>query len=184
MSAWTKTCARRRLAALPLRRHSFDLVTLGCAWHWCETEPLLREVAQVLGPGGWLVVYDSYFLGLRPESSELSDWLDAEYYPRVPRTPRNPLPDPSTDAPPPFVHAGVGGVDEWIPMTLERLVTYLTTQSSTIAGVETGAVSLAAAESLLREGLARFFPDPETPVPFHFGGPIWFLRRADTRGVP
>ena len=54
--------------ALPLRSGTFDLVSIGLAYHWCDAERFLAEAARVLRSNGWLVVYDSGLVGGSPES--------------------------------------------------------------------------------------------------------------------
>jgi SAM-dependent methyltransferase len=167
--------ARARGEALPVAGASIDLVTIGCAYHWCDTEAFLAEAARILRSGGWLVVYDNHFFGQTPRSSELSDWLVAEHWAQLPRAPRNRMPDPATFSHDSFDLVGTDFVEEWISMTREALVTYLTTQSGASASIESGAETLEELENRLREGVSRFVP--EGPSTFRFAGPVHYLRR-------
>ncbi len=45
---------------LPLRDHSFNLVTVAQAIHWCEPESTRREFLRLLRPGGWLALVRNY----------------------------------------------------------------------------------------------------------------------------
>jgi len=165
-----------RAEALPFRSASLDLVTIGCAWHWCEPEAFLAEVARTLRPDATLAVYDSYFRMESPECPGLRAWLEAEYYARLPRPPRNPPPDPERARSVGFEIAETHLFESRVPFSRDALVTYLTTQSGAVAAVETGERSLADLEAFLRAGLATRVP--ETGASFDFAGPLWVLRRA------
>ena len=165
---------RARAEALPLRGASVDLVTIGCTYHWCDPLQFLREAARVLCSRGWLVIYDNWILGQEPRSSAVLDWIKSEYWARLPRTPRNPLPDAGDFSHPSFDVVGNDFIDESVPMSRVALITYLTTQSSAVAAVESGHTTLRDLEAFLETGLSRFVP--QAVAEFRFGGPIFYLR--------
>ena len=167
---------RGRAEALPFPAASFDLLTIGCAYHWCDTPRFLSEVLRVLRPDGHLVVYDNYFFGDSPGSNALFRWLSSEHWPKLPRTPRNPLPELGSFHDPRFELVESRQLEHWVPMSREALVTYLTTQSGAVACVESGERSLEEIEASLHAGLADLVP--ETGGRFRFGGPCWILRPA------
>ena len=71
--------------ALPFSSAAFDLVTIGCAYHWCQPEAFLSAAHRVLRPDGHLVIYDNFFFGQSPRSAALLDWLSSEHWARLPR---------------------------------------------------------------------------------------------------
>jgi SAM-dependent methyltransferase len=164
--------------ALPLRSGSFDLVSIGLAYHWCDAERFLAEAARALRPNGWLVVYDSGLVGGSPESDELFEWLKSEHWSRLVWVPRNPLPDPKGAPPPGFSFVASELLEEEITMPLDRFVEFLTTQSGAVAAIEEGVITVDALEARLQDGLSRF-ADPSGMIPVRMGGPIHFLRRLD-----
>src|SRR5690349_15678050 len=113
--------------ALPLAEAAFDLIVIACALHWCDHAAFAAEARRVLRPDGWLVVYDSQFLGQAPRSSELTDWLAAHYYRGMPWAPRSAHFDPIAHPLPGFAGVGQEAVEEWVPMTCAELVAFLST---------------------------------------------------------
>lgn len=63
-----KTCVEAPAERLPFRDHSFDLITASLAYHWFDRGAFLSEARHVLRPGGWLIIYNSRFLGQMRES--------------------------------------------------------------------------------------------------------------------
>jgi SAM-dependent methyltransferase len=165
---------RARAEAVPLRGGAFDLVGVGCVWHWCERARLLEEVARVLAPGGWLAVWDADLLG-REGSSAVLDWLRESYWARLPRCPRHPGFDPR-DVAAPFALRAEERFEQSVPMTCAALAAFVTSQASTVHAIESGAATRGELETRLARGLAPFFPE-RGAVPVRFGGPLWLLRR-------
>ena len=159
---------------LPFQSGTFDLVTIGCAYHWCQPEGFLSAAQRVLRSDGHLVIYDNFFFGQSPRSPALFDWLSSEHWARLPRTPRNPLPEVGEFHHPGFELIASSFLEMWIPMSRETLVTYLTTQSVAVAAVESGERTLEGIEAFLREGLARLIPEETTDL--RFAGPIWVVK--------
>ncbi len=166
---------RGHAEALPFGDAAFGLLTIGCAYHWCDTRVFLAEAVRVLDPQGLLLIYDSFFLGESPRSSALLDWLSSQHWPRLPQTPRNPLPEPGMSPHPSFELVSSCFLETWVPMSRGVLLTYLTTQSGVVASVESGERSLEHIESRLLSGLSALVP--EEGAEFRFGGPLWVLRR-------
>lgn len=160
--------------ALPFGDAAFSLVTIGCAYHWCEPAAFLDEAIRVLTPTGILVLYDNFFYADKPRASAVFDWLTAEYWGRLPKAPRNPLPEVGSFDDVRFEVMASGFLESWIEMTRELLVLYLTTQSGVVAAVQSGQYSLPEIESHLRRGLAGLVS--EEGQAFRFGGPVWVLK--------
>jgi SAM-dependent methyltransferase len=73
-----------RAEQLPVTDASFDVVTIGCAYHWCDSEAFLGEAARILRSGGALVIYDNGFLGEVSGSAAILEWLKSEHWSRLP----------------------------------------------------------------------------------------------------
>lgn len=164
-----------RAEAIPLASGSVDLAAIGCAFHWCEREPLLREVARVLRPGGSFAIYDSLFLG--DEGGPLLRWLRDHYWKQLPECPRAPHLAPDDPLPEALRFDGALEVAESAQMALDDVVALVTSQASTIHAVERGALDWAAAEARLRAGLAPYFAGAESRA-MSFRSPLAILRRA------
>jgi SAM-dependent methyltransferase len=159
---------------LPFGRDRFDLLSIGCAYHWCETEAFLGEALRVIQASGHLVIYDNCYFADSPHSSALLDWLSSEYWPRLPHTPRNPLPEPGAFDHESFELVEGAFIETWVRMSRQELLVYLTTQSGAVAAVESGEQALEGIESLLFSGLSSLMP--EEGGEFRFGGPVWVVR--------
>jgi hypothetical protein len=153
---------------------SVDLVTIGCAYHWCDPDAFLADTLRVLSRKGHLAIYDNFFFGDSPRSTALFDWLSSEYWPGLPRAPRNPLPEIGAFEDPRFELVDSRFLEAWVPMSRELLVLYLTTQSGAVAAVESGERSLSDIESHLLSNVSRLVSDESRE--FRFGGPIWVVR--------
>ena len=165
---------RARAERLPFPRASFDLLTLGCAYHWCDREAFLGEALRVLRPSGHLVLYDSFFYGESPGSSALYDWLTSVHWSQLPRTPRNPLPEVGAFDHPSFELVHSCTLDRWIPMSRDTLAVYLTTQSGAVAAVESGERSVAEIDSFRLSGLSKIVPSQGGE--FRFASPLRVVR--------
>jgi SAM-dependent methyltransferase len=164
-----------RAEQLPVTDASFDVVTIGCAYHWCDSEAFLGEAARILRSGGALVIYDNGFLGEVSGSAAILEWLKSEHWSRLPRPPRNPLPELASFRHPFLEITESGFIEDGVRMSRQELITYLTTQSGAVAAVESGARSLKELEAFLHDGLSGLVS--ERGCEFRFGGPIFLLRR-------
>ncbi len=165
---------RARAELLPFPRATFDLLTIGCAYHWCDPEAFLGEARRVLQPSGHLVLYDNFFYGESPRSSELYDWLSSQHWSQLPRTRRNALPEVGAFHHPSFELVHSCTLDRWVSMSRDSLVVYLTTQSRAVAAVESGERTVEDIESFLLSGLSKLVPSEGGE--FRFGGPLWVVR--------
>lgn len=161
--------------ALPLPGGCADLVTMSQVYHWCETEKLLSEAARILVPGGWLIVYDSYFSPTEGGLAGLLQWMNTELWRGYPVPPRVALPDPANFFHPAFELVRVEVVEQSIPMDGDRFTAFVLTQSRTLAAVDWGGANLGGLERTLRERVSALFGAEEVPIPFV--GPVCFLRR-------
>jgi SAM-dependent methyltransferase len=147
-----------RAESLPFADGSFDLVNAGLAFHWFAPDAFLREARRVLTDAGWLVIYNSGFLGQLHGEDDFAQWHRSVYLARYPTPPRSP--SDVTDA---FVRPfGLTLVqkethDQDIAMSSEQFVGYLLTQSNVIAVVEQGSERLEDVAQFLVQGVAPFF---------------------------
>jgi SAM-dependent methyltransferase len=169
---------RARAEALPFRGGTFGLATVACGYHWFDRTAFLPEAHRVLGPRGWLVIYNNAFQMRMAENGEFFEAMRAEYPKRYPTPIRDWRPMTDDEA------AGAGFVFRhqdryvnYVTWTSEQLVDYLLTQTNTIAAVEGGRESLVEARLWLTALVRPFFAAPTGT--FEFGGLIWYLRRAD-----
>lgn len=166
---------RGRAELLPFPAASFQLVTIGCAYHWCDRERLFSEASRVLSRDGWFAIFDSEFIGL-VESPGLIEWLRDAYWNRLPSCPRNPLFDVSSHLRSPFVPTARVSTEAHVPMTADAICQFITTQASTVNAVTSGAASLPELEERLRDGLRSHCPG-DRPATARFLNPLWLLRK-------
>ena len=62
---------------LPFGAGQFDLITAAGALNYTDLPRCLAEVARVLAPGGWLVIYDFSSGRRSPEAPGLDGWFEA-----------------------------------------------------------------------------------------------------------
>jgi len=162
---------RGRGERLPFPAESFDVVTMGSAFHWCEPAPLLAEICRVLGPRRHLAVFDHMLAGRMEGEPRFAEWFDA-YRQRFAAPPRHPGFDPTLVEG--FAPSTRERFEHWIPLTLDALVGYVTSQSNVLAAVGAG-LRAEDAEAEVRAGLEPFFRGRTVPVKYR--GELDLLRK-------
>lgn len=155
---------------------SFDLVTVALAFHWFKRAAFLTEVARVLRPSGWLVIYDNYFRGEMEGNIAFKAWFTDQYLRRYPSPRRDRRPFTNEEA-------GTAGLSfvaretysNDVAFARNTLADYLTTQSNVIAAVEEGVETIESARAWILDATTPLFEHEQEVFPF--GGPIWFLQR-------
>jgi SAM-dependent methyltransferase len=163
--------------AMPFADGTFDLATVGLAFHWFDQASFLAEARRVLKPEGWLVVYTSGFNGEMAENADFRRWAWDVYPERFPTPPRRGTGISSELVEPlGFSLAGKETFTHDEMMTSDQLTSYLLTQTNVIATVESGTTPLAEAASWIEAGVKPFFKGAAGTM--KFSGSIWFLRRS------
>lgn len=183
MLAETKSYDRIRYCvasaeAIPFHEASFDLATVGLAFHWFHQTEFLLEAHRVLKEGAWLVIYTSGFLGEMGENSEFSEWAQNVYPEKFP-TPSRYKYDVTVETVEPFGFR-LQSMEHFThneSMRAEQLTGYLLTQTNVIAAVESGTLPLATAANWIQEGIEPFFNNNVRTM--KFGGSISFLQRTE-----
>ena len=147
-----------RAESLPFADRSFDLINVGLAFHWFVPDAFLREARRVLRDDGWLVIYNSGFLGQLHGEDDFARWHGSLYLARYPMPPRSQS-DVTEEFVRPFGFALVQKEthDQDISMSSDQFVSYLLTQSNVIAVVEQGTECLEDAARFIIQGVAPFF---------------------------
>lgn len=161
---------------LPFVHATFDLITVGLAFHWFDRSPFLAEVSRVLTPGGWLALYNNVFTAVMRENPSFEQWVHDSYGARYPTPPRHNKPITELDASP---HALELLCQEQftndVSFSPEELAAYMTTQSNVIAAVEQGTEGIEAVYNWLLASVQPFFVAPRAT--FVFGNMLWLLRK-------
>ncbi|ANE42983.1 class I SAM-dependent methyltransferase [Deinococcus puniceus] len=160
---------------LPLDANSVDVITVAQGIHWFDRPAFFAEARRILRRGGVLCVYDMFFLGHSTGEPLFNLWVKQHYNTRYPAPARWPY---TLDE----AQATAEGFSFWeeefkhdLPMNRTQLVSYLLTQSNTIAASDEGReASEQIAEWLDRE-LLRFLPDEKNGF-ISFGGIIRVLK--------
>ena len=161
---------------LPIRDGRFDMVTVSSSFHWLDRSRFLPEAVRVLGPRGWLVIYDNYFLGKMVGNPKYEVWNRSSYLERYPSPPRDRRPVTRADA---TSHGlDLAREDTYtndVSFSLDQLVSYLLTQTNVIDAIEKGDDNIGTATRWLEEELAKLFLQPRATFPF--AGPILYFRK-------
>ncbi len=153
--------------ALPFATASFDLLTVGLAFHWFERAAFLAEARRVLRPGGVLAIYNSAFGGRMAGNDAFARWVAEAYVVRYPTPARNAAPFTDADAEAAgFAHAASDAFEQAVRFGPAELVAYLTTQSNVIAAVEGGREDIPAASAWLLSEVTPLFPGENAAFPF------------------
>jgi ubiquinone/menaquinone biosynthesis C-methylase UbiE len=165
---------------LPFVDGSFDLATVGLAFHWFDQAAFLAEARRVLRAAGWLVIYTSNFNGKMAEDESFRAWAWEDYPKRFPTPPRRSFGGKIEDLAKAhgFVFAGKDDFAHDELMSADQLTGYLMTQTNVIWAVESGTTPLAEAATWITAGVEPFFGGALRTM--KFGGSIWYLRRDAT----
>ncbi len=157
---------------LPFPAGSFDLVTMGSAFHWCEPGPLAAGIRRVLAPEGCLAVFDHFLTGRMEGEPRFAAWFEA-YRKRFPAPPRHPDFEATRDEG--FLPVARERFEHEVPLSLDALVAYVTSQSSVLAAVGAG-LFVGEADALVRADLEPLFRDRGTAAVV-YRGELDVLRR-------
>jgi len=143
---------------IPFSDSSFELITVGLAFHWFDQAQFLCETHRVLKAEAWLVIYTSGFLGEMVEDQTFDEWAHKTYPEKFPTPPRH-NPGVAVDSVKPFgfILLSKEKLVHHETMTSEQLTSYLLTQTNIIAAVENGTVPLEAAASWILNSVKPFF---------------------------
>jgi ubiquinone/menaquinone biosynthesis C-methylase UbiE len=165
-----------RAERLPLRAESFDAATCCSGVHWFDQPRFFAELHRVLRPGGWVALYDHYFVGEMVDVPEFGEWL-LEALRRYPLPPRSPqVGDPRSMEPDGFDKVGDEFFADDIEMTHAELTDYQLTISNFVAAMEKG-TSRAELEAWALETTAPLF-EGATRRTVRFLGSISCFRRS------
>jgi ubiquinone/menaquinone biosynthesis C-methylase UbiE len=123
--------------ALPIAAASIDAVTCCSGIHWFDQTRFFAELRRVLRPGGWVGLYDHYFMRVRA-CPEFRGWVEKlfQQYPLPPRGTQ--VGAPETEVPDGFELVADETFDDDIEMTQDQFVDYQLTVSHCVAAVERG----------------------------------------------
>jgi ubiquinone/menaquinone biosynthesis C-methylase UbiE len=160
--------------ALPFSTGAIDAVTCSSGIHWFDPDRFFAELRRVVRPGGWIGLYDHYFLGMQGVE-EFQAWV-GELFHRYPLPPRNhQVGDPRSETPDGFELVGTDLFEDPIEMTRDEFVDYQLSVSHCVAAAERG-TPRAELRAWLLDSTAPLFGDASTRV-LQFVGTITCLRR-------
>ena len=170
----TVTYMLGRAERLPFVDGAFDAVTCSSGVHWFDQERFYTELGRVVRPGGWIGLYDHYFMKMQ-DVDEFRAWTRA-LFDRYPLPPRNmQVGDPRAETPAGFELLGSDLFEDPIEMTREEFADFQLTVSHCVAAAERGTPRSEIRDWLLAS-TAPLFADASTRV-LQFLGTITCLRR-------
>ena len=162
--------------ALPFPGGTFDLITVGLAFHWFDQAAFLDGARRVLGEQGWLVVYNVRFSGEMLGNPDFTRWWTDSYLNRFPPpVRRGQVPVDAEAARYGFELLHASQLESRVDLSLAQFVEYLTTHSNVIEAVQRGRTSLEATIFWLRATLLPLFAGSQAS--FRFDGTVWILRK-------
>jgi ubiquinone/menaquinone biosynthesis C-methylase UbiE len=161
---------------LPFTSESFDLITVGLAFHWFDQDQFLRQAHRVLKQSGWLVIFTNGFNGEMRENAEFKKWAWEDYPARYPTPPRrSTMIDPDWARSMRFELRGTEPFQNEVTMTSRQLTDYLLTQTNVIALVEQGSEPIEDVARWIHETGSGYFHGKSATM--LFSGRIWYLQK-------
>ncbi len=159
----------------------FDLVTVSSGVHWFDISRFLEEAHRLLRSCGWLVLYENYFNSAIEGVADFRQWHTEVYSAKFPAPPRNNKFEWTDERLRPF---GLSYITEIrssysVPMTLQQLAVYFTTQSNVIARAEAGETTYEEVEEWLVRELSAFFPADGGVMDVGYGNWVKIIQRMD-----
>lgn len=76
--------------SLPFDNNTFDLITIGKAFHWMNQGKVLNETSRLLRDGGSLIIYDHRFVpyhldDIMPIEKKLYEWFELVFLKEIPQ---------------------------------------------------------------------------------------------------
>lgn len=165
----------------PFADNTFDLITVSSGVHWFDIDKFLAEANRVLKPGGWLVLYENYFISEMQDRPDFQSTFPQVYLKRYPSPARNNSYDWSNENlnGRNFHFVKEETFKNTVNFNKKQLSLYFTTQSNIIRAVETGETTYQEAESWLDQELAQFFDNDETSQTIYYANWIKFIQRLN-----
>jgi SAM-dependent methyltransferase len=158
----------------PFREGSFGAITVASAFHWLEQAELFDECRRLLDRGGWLAIYDHFFVGLQ-DRSDFREWVRDVYSARYPSPFRGGTFGPESEVPAGFGRVGDVYYEDDRLMTRRELVDYHLTQSNVLMAVRVRGETVAETRASLEAELQSFVPGATTVI-VRFVGTVTCLR--------
>ncbi len=163
----------------PFADNSFELITVSSGVHWFEIDEFLKESNRLLTNGGWLVIYDNYFLSEMKEEAGFRTWVLGGYLRKYPSPPRNDKYDWTKFN---LVEKGFELINEErfeneIEYKKEELILYFTTQSNISLAVENGGGNYQGVENWLGKELDKFYDEPNVNKTLVYGNWVKYLKK-------
>jgi ubiquinone/menaquinone biosynthesis C-methylase UbiE len=161
---------------LPFPDSAFDAATCCSGVHWFDQSRFFEELLRVLRPGGWVGLYDHYFMGEMVDVPEFGEWarLALERYPLPPRNPQ--VGDPHSLEPSGFEPLDDEFFVDDIVLTHEQFCDYQLTISTFVVAAELG-TPRSELRAWLIDSTAPLFAGAETRT-VRFLGSITCSRRV------
>lgn len=157
---------------------SFDMLTVGLAFHWLDHERFMPRACRMLREGGWLMIYNSVFVGKMAGNEQFYPWVREVYVERYPTPARRRVDINQAFAERfGFIFIERKIFSHEVTFSAEQLVAYLMTQSNVINAVEQGEESIESVEQWLSGEVERYFTDSKAA--FEFSGSIWYLKKCE-----
>lgn len=161
---------------MPFVPGAFGAATCCSGVHWFDQHAFFAELHRVVRPGGWVALYDHYFIGEMVDVPEFGDWL-LEAIRRYPLPARNPqVGDPRSLEPEGFEKIGDELFADDIEMTHAELTDYQLTISNFVDAAERG-TSRAELSAWSMASTASLFAGVEARTVRFLGSITCFRRR-------
>jgi len=161
---------------MPFVPGAFGAATVSSGVHWFDQQAFFGELHRVVRPGGWVALYDHYFVGEMVGVPEFGAWLH-EALVRYPLPARNPqVGDPRSLEPEGFDKLGDELFADDIAMSHAELTDYQLTISNFVEATERG-TRRADLEAWALESTAPLFAGAPTRTVRFLGSITCFRRR-------
>jgi ubiquinone/menaquinone biosynthesis C-methylase UbiE len=164
----------------PFENNTFDLITVCSGIHWFNIGKFLKEAQRLLKSGGWLVLYDNFFISEMAGNEAFTSWYPEVYLKKYPAPLRNEGYDWSDEnlGKMNFKLVNEESFKNAVIFTKKQLILYFTTQSNIISKVVANETTYDEAEKWLEQELSRLFDAEDAVRTIYFGNWVKYIQRV------
>lgn len=165
--------AKAEETAIP--ENQYDIVTAAGVINWVERDKFLKNMSQVMEPGGVLIIYDFWITDQMKDREQYTVWYNEKYLKKFPKPPRKEDVWKQEDLKEYFVMDKQINYDMFYDFTMAEFIDFMMIQSNVNAKIENGEMTECEVRAWMSESLSNIFESQTRTL--CFAGYNWYLKK-------